>query len=194
MDNHNVPDFIDISPEATQEAIRVIADQQKGALTPPKGCAAYISRRKIDGPNGPMENKIDEWVEAITIEKAFRKLSSKQSLDITLVARVRATSENNANRTFYTHKYITPADLAAGTMKPWVSSWLVNLLKVCNMLPPDGVVTARLLNVLFPPEGQPGAQSPLVGKSMLANIRQQDNYWNGRLDRRDEATSFFSVQ
>lgn len=201
MDNLNIPNFIDISTEATQAAIdsmQKARDKNFGPLSVPPGTEAAhwlgsFSKKELSegAPQGKV-NPCDEWVEAGTIEQAHRSVSKKGHLAIGVMVRIRSTSKHNPSRVFWTNKYITVAELEAGKIGAWNVEWLTSLLGACNMLPPDGI-NARLLNLLFPPQGQPGAQSPLVGKPVMVNVLQRDNFWNGSISRKDEARSFFPM-
>lgn len=192
MDNMNIPDFIDISSEATNEALAALEESKgRGPLTPPNDCASYVAKKKVDGPDGPMDNHVQEWMESCTVEGAYRDVKRTGNMGMNIRLRIRTTSPTNGNRVVFGAKYIKPEELANGKLNHMSLQWLVSLLKATGMLPPDGAIDARLLNLLFPPKGQPGAQSPLTGKSVDASIRQYDNYWNSQLSRKDEVIAFF---
>lgn len=192
MDNLNIPDFIDISSDATNEALAALEESKnRGPLTPPDDCASYVAKKKMQGPDGMMDNHIQEWMESCTVESAYRDLKKSGNMGMNVRLRIRTTSTTNGNRVVFGAKYIKPEELSSGKLAPMNLQWLISLLKATGMLPPDGAINARLLNLLFPPKGQPGAQSPLTGKSVDASIRQYDNFWNSQLSRKDEVTAFF---
>jgi hypothetical protein len=199
MDNLNIPDFIDISAEATQAAITTMQEKNKQCLTmPPDGDEAahwtkQATKKELEKgwPAGEVNNYC-EWVEAVTIERAHRSISKNGHLEVSLMLRIRATSKHNPSRVFFGQKYILDTELKSGKLSNMTVEWLVSLLRACEMLPPDGV-NARLLNILFPPKGQPGAASPLIGKGVMVAVCQKDNWYNGEHSRRDEARTFYPM-
>lgn len=63
---------------------------------------------------------------------------------------------------------------------------LVSLLEVTGKLPPNGALTAELLNVLFP---EKGGKTPLIGKQVTVKICQSPNE-GGQRDLQEQAEAF----
>ena len=171
-DNMPIPDFIDVTPEAVASAEAAISQSSSGWAIP-------AETKVSDWVGKTKKMRHARWSESGTIKQAYRSVSRSGLMDITLVVQSRVGMPN-AGKTNFFHFYMNPA-VIAGTandeqmakhknMTEQSLGSIASLLKSVSMFPTTGGLKASLLNMLFPPKGQPGSKSPLDGKSVVVNV------------------------
>ncbi len=194
-----IPEFQDVDADAVSAAQNAMQGGFSKPLTPPDDAESSEAK------NGSTYTR---WAENIVIKQAYRNVTAKGLLDVTVQAKVRQ-SENNEGASVWFHFYqnvSTPKDeLEDGhvQMNQRSVAAISSLLKATGFMPTSGALKANILAKMFPSKGQPGAVSPLAGKTLIANIVQQagpkkdkngkvEKDENGKtvIDRRDNADSF----
>lgn len=161
-----VPNFKDVDKEASARAQAAIAGGKQDPLKAPKG--AKVSTDK----NGVQYTR---WSERVTVMQAYRSVSKKRLLDVTVVAKIRQSDKNNGSRVFG-HFYLnTSNDVSEGheKMNDRSNGAIITLLSALTYMPKGGELRGSMLDKMFPSKGQPGTSSPLNGKAVIANIVQQ---------------------
>jgi hypothetical protein len=172
-EDQNAPvmqDFLDVDADACAAA-EAAAKQGVAGWSIPAGVA-------IGEPSGKKNQRHARWSESATIESAYRTVSKSGLLDVVIIAKSRTGMPNENKKNFF-HLCINMecftgmADEAAeqkhGRMTEQSLGAIVTLLKATGLFPTTGGMRASLLNMVFPPKGQPGAKSPLDGKSVVFN-------------------------
>lgn len=165
-----IPDFVDVDADAVAAA-EASAKQGPTGWTIPKDT-------KIGDPTGAKKQRHARWSESVTIKQAYRTVTKTNLLDVVIVAQSR-TGMPNENLTNFFHFYLNMACFNGkadeetqkkhGRMTEQSLGSITTLLKATGLMPKTGALKASLLNMLFPSKGQPGAKSPLDGKSVVVN-------------------------
>lgn len=195
-----VPDFKDVDADAVEAAQAAIAGggKQSKPLTVPDGI-----ERKLDKKGTTAYSR---WTESLVVTHAYRTVTKTGLLDVTLGAKVRQSKDNN-NARIWCHYYLNVGDeISEGheQMNERSNGSIISLLIATGYMPTSGTLKATLLNKMFPQKNQPGTASPLVGKTVMASIVQQegprrdpktkqvvkDKSGKVEIDKRDNAESF----
>jgi hypothetical protein len=166
-----IPDFIDVDASAVSAAEAGL--QRSGAgWAIPEGTkmSGFVGKTK--------KQNHGRWSEEGTVVAAYRSVTKTGLLDVTLQVQSRV-GQPNENKSNFFHLYINNAVLAGngteeqvkkhGRMNEDSMGVVATLLKATGLFPQSGGFKASLLGMLFPPKGQPGASSPLIGKSVIVN-------------------------
>lgn len=166
-----IPDFIDIDAGTVSAAKAGLNGGGAGWNIPED-----VAVRSKDGKNGEQHWR---WPVAVTIEQAYRTVTKTGLLDAVIIVKARPGMPNEGQKEFL-HFYINMAVLA-GTEKDAEKlkkhsgmtdnsvGAITTLLEAVELMPKSGGLKSSLLNMMFPAKGQPGAKSPLDGKSVIAN-------------------------
>ena len=167
-----IPDFIDVNADAVASAEAAVSQSSSGWVIPPDTkISDYVGKTK--------KMRHARWSESGTIKQAYRSVSKSGLMDVTLSVQSR-TGMPNAGKSNFFHFYLSP-QILSGTatdeqnakhkfMTEQSLGAIASLLKAVGMFPTSGGFKATLLNMLFPPKGQPGSKSPLDGKSVVVNV------------------------
>lgn len=175
MSNQNqnlpVPDFIDCDAAA-------VAAAEAGLNRGGAGWAIPAGVRVSDF-SGKKNQAHARWSEEGTIVKANRSVTKNGLLDVVLLISSRVGQPNEGKSNFF-HFYINNAVLAGtateeqqmkhGRMTADSMGAISTILKATGLFPTSGGFKASLLGMLFPPDKQPGAKSPLEGKTVSVNV------------------------
>lgn len=192
-----VPDFRDVDKKAVEAAQAAVAGGKQDPLTPP------ASAKTSTDSKGTTYTR---WAERAVVQQAYRTVTPKGLMDVTVLLKVRQ-SDKNAGRKVFAHFYINnDTDLSEGheSMNERSIGAITTLLQATDFMPSGGSLKGTLLNKMFPSKGQPGTASPLVSKSVIVNIVQQfgqakdrktgkpmvDGEGNAVMERRDAGESF----
>ena len=168
-----IPDFVDVDPAAVTAA--------KDSL---KGAGGWsIPKSAKEGNKDKKGGRHFRWQEVVTIQNAYRAVAKSGLMDVTLVVKSRPGSPNEGRNEFI-HLYINAQLLAGavkdkaiiekhGNMNNQSIGTIATLAEATGLMPKTGGFKASLLNLLFPSKGQPGAKSPLDGKTLLVNVHAQ---------------------
>jgi hypothetical protein len=161
------PNFKTIDKEAAARAQAALAGGKQKPLKTPKDAKVSTDQKGV---------QYTRWSEAVVIQQAYRSVTKKGLMDVTIIAKVRQSSvkENNGERVFG-HGYLNLSDsIPEGheQMNDRTNGFMLSLLSAIGALPAGGTVTGSALDRYFPSKGQPGVSSPLNGKSAIANIVQ----------------------
>lgn len=171
--NINVPDFLDIGADTQRAAA--------AALNSVNAVVAPEDARVSQGKDGTYKR----WVEGATIEKAWRETTKSGLLCAVVQLTVRAGYPNEGRRVWARHMLnmellsgARPADaFPAGHI--YMNNNSINaistLLSATGYQPEQGGLNGRLLNMVFPIKEQPGADTPLRGKSVAVNLCESPN-------------------
>lgn len=170
------PEFTDEDAQAVQTAQNALMDGKFAPLTVPDS-ATYFKSDKSD-------TIFRRWTEQVTIERAYRSVNNAgDKMDVALMLRVRQ-SEKNSGRSFWSHLYIsfTTEGLAPSQVeyREKQRALMFDLITATGFMPESKRLTGALQTMLFPQKGEPGKQSPLVGKTVFAQICQTDKPANDR--------------
>lgn len=193
-----IPDFIDIDAGTVSAA--------ESALGGSGGGWAIPEDVAVQGANDKNGGKHWRWPVSATIEQAYRSVTKTGLLDVVLVVKARPGMPNENTKEFL-HFYINNAILAKTEkdedkirkhtkMTDDSIGTISTLLKATELMPKSGGFKATLLAMMFPAKGQPGAKSPLDGKSVIINahgtIKMVKDQKTGeeKEDRRVQADSF----
>ena len=180
-----IPDFQDVDAAAVEAAANAMQGGFTAPLTPPTDADVKTTDKGVT---------YTRWAESIVIKQAYRNVTRRGLLDVTVQAKVRQSEENEgANVWFHFYQNVSvPADqLEEGQVKMNQRSIgaISSLLKATGFMPTSGALKAAILTKMFPSKGQPGTASPLVGKTAIANIVQQEGPKkdkNGKVEKDDE--------
>lgn len=164
-----IPDFLDIDASAVAAAEASLGGA-KGWNIPEDA-----ERGKDDNKGG----KHYRWACSITVEQAYRTVTKSGLIDVVIVAKARPGMPNENLREFL-HFYANAKILAGqernedvlkkhGNMTTQTIGALTTLIKAAELMPKSGALKGSLMNMMFPSKGQPGAKSPLDGKSVIVN-------------------------
>lgn len=179
------PDFKDVPADVAQRAAAMVQGGKRNPLKPPAD-----ARKSEDQKNSATYTR---WSERVQITQAYRSITPKKLLDVVVVAKIRQ-SKGNTGETVFGHFYLNMSDeVSEGHQKMNDRSHgaIISLLTAIGQAPKGGL-KGSLLNRLFPSKGQPGTVSPLNGKSVIANVVQQESPTKDRktgkvvLDEEDE--------
>lgn len=170
--NLPVPDFIDVDASAVAAAE---AGLQRGAAG-----WAIPATVKVSGFSGKTKKQAHaRWTEEGTIVQAYRSVTKTGLLDVALLISSRVGQPNEGKSNFF-HFYINNAVLNGtateeqqnkhGRMTKDSMGAISTLLRATGMFPQSGGFKASLLGMLFPPQNQPGAKTPLEGKTISINV------------------------
>ena len=158
--------FKDVDKETVLRARSLVQGGSKDPLTPPDDARASKSDKC----------EYIRWTERVTVTAAYRTTTNKGLMDVTLALKIRQ-SEKNEGRSFFAHFYLNNADdISEGhtTMNERSTGSIESLLSSAGLMPTTGTLKASFLAKMFPEKGNPGvAASPIVGKSVIANVVQQ---------------------
>lgn len=165
-----VPEFLDVDADACAAA-EASAKQGVAGWSIPEGV-------KIGAPSGQKQQCHARWSESATITQAYRTVTKAGNLDVTLIALSRTGMPNENKKNFF-HFYLDMTcfngtateenERKHGRMTQQSIGAIATLLKATGLFPTAGGMRASLLNMMFPVKGQPGAKSPLDGKSVVIN-------------------------
>lgn len=161
-----VPDFQDIDASEGQAAAQAVLS---GGASKPLNVPKTADVRESKGTT------YSRFAESIIIAQAYRSVTRSGLMDVTIGAKVRQSEDNNGAKVWF-HFYLnTSGDVPEGheQMNERSKGALVTLLQATGFMPTSGTLKASLLNKMFPQKNQPGTASPLVGKTVIANIVQQ---------------------
>jgi hypothetical protein len=173
MDNINVPDFLDIGADVQKAAMSAL---QTGAQV-----VAPDDARVSEGRDGTYKR----WVEGATIEKAWRETTKSGLMCAVVQLTIRVGMPNEGKRVWARHMLnlgllsgSQPAEnFPAGHvyMNRNSINAISTLLTATGYQSEQGGMNGRLLNMVFPIKEQPGADSPLRGKSVIAALCEAPN-------------------
>jgi hypothetical protein len=185
--NMPVPDFGDEDAQAVQSAQNALAAGRNKPLTVPPSAEVFTSDKTTA--------KYSRFTEQVTIVQAYRSVTADGGkIDVALQLRVRQ-SEVNSGRSLWAHFYIAPT--TEGLNEKQVEyrekqrGLTFALLAATGLQPESGKLAAALLNMCFPQKGEPGKSSPLVNKTVFAEICQVDRIAtdkNGKQIKNDDGT------
>lgn len=167
-----IPDFIDVNADAVASAEAAVSQSSSGWVIPADvKVSDYVGKVK--------KMRHARWSESGTIKQAYRSVSKSGLMDVTLVVQSRTGMPNSGKSNFF-HFYLSPQVLSGTASDEQLTKHkfmteqslgaIASLLKAVSMFPSSGGFKASLLNMLFPPKGQPGSKSPLDGKSIVVNV------------------------
>jgi hypothetical protein len=164
------PNFKAVDKESVARARGALKGGAVAPLTVPENA------RRSESKKG--DKSYARWTEQVTITQAYRGVTGKGLMDVTLVHTIRQSDEpKNNGRTFFAHFYInTSADVPENheQMNDKSMGAIITLLEATGLMPPSGTLAPALLASLFPEKGKPGvAPSKLVGKQAIAAIQQE---------------------
>jgi hypothetical protein len=161
-----VPDFKDVDKEASARAQAAIAGGKQDPLKAPKGAKSSTDKKGVT---------YTRWTEHAQIMSAYRTVTKKGLLDVTVIAKIRQSEKNSGQRVFG-HFYL---NLSANVpenheaMNDRSNGAIITLLVATGFMPAGGTLKGSMLNKLFPLKGQPGVTSPLNQKVAILNVVQQ---------------------
>jgi hypothetical protein len=161
-----VPNFKDVDKAAVQAAQAAVAGGRQEPLVVPQGAKVSVAG------NGATYTR---WNERAVITQAYRSVTKKGLLDVTVVVKLRQ-SEKNSGRKVFAHFYINNGDSVSEShesMNERSLGAITTLLVATSFMPAGGALKGTLLDKMFPQKGQPGTSSPLADKAVIANIVQQ---------------------
>lgn len=192
-----VPNFKDVDKAATQAAMAAVAGGRQDPLVVPDTAA------KSEDAKG---TKYSRWTERSVVQQAYRSVTKKGLMDVTVLVKIRQGDKNNGRKVF-SHFYINNAESVPENheqMNERSIGAIGTLLIATGFMPAGGALKGSLLDKMFPQKGQPGTASPLVGKSAVVNVCQTfgpkkdlktnknmtDEDQNVIMERRDAGESF----
>lgn len=168
----HIPDFVDVDAATVTAAI--------GALKSGGGWAIPDDAKR--GADDKKGGKHYRWSVPVTVEQAYRGVAKSGLMDVTIVVKARPGSPNE-NKKEFLHLYINTAVMNKtadedamkkhGSMTEQSLGVMATLAQAAGLMPKSGAFKASLLNALFPSKNQPGAKSPLDGKSVIVNAHAQ---------------------
>lgn len=192
-----VPNFKDVDKAAVAAASAAVAGGRQDPLVVPKDASVSESDKGVT---------YSRWTERAVIQQAYRSVTNKGLMDVTVIAKIRQSEKNNGRKVF-SHFYINNSEnLTEG--QEWSNERsigaIVTLLVATGFMPAGGSLKGSLLDKMFPQKNQPGSASPLVGKAATVNIVQEfgpkknlktnkpmtDEEGNVVMERRDRGESF----
>jgi hypothetical protein len=168
--NVPVPDFGDEDAQAVQAAQNALNAGKNKPLTVPADAQVFVSDKTTA--------RYSRFTEQVTVEKAYRSVTQDGSkIDVALFLRIRQSDVNNG-RTLWAHFYIAPT--TEGLTENQIEyrekqrGLTFGLVEALGFKGEGGGLTGAKLNLCFPQKNQPGALSPLIGKTVFAEICQVD--------------------
>jgi len=187
--NIPTPDFFDISDGAQKAAAAAMS--QGAPLKVPADATSSTDKKG---------NVRSRWTEAAVIEGTWRE-GTKDGLIVAVVQlKVRAGFPNEHQRLWSRHS-LNPR-VMAGTatedekkkhtfMNDNSINALSTLFSATGYASKTGGLKASVLQLMFPPKGQPGVNVPIVGKSVMVNLCDSPNAGEGaKHDRRTNVESY----
>ena len=169
-----IPDFLDIAPEVQKAA----TDAMAGGFYFDPPADAKVTTAK----NGDVYKR---WVEGCTVEKTWREGAAGGLVVAVLQLKVRTGFPHGGRKAFARHSLNFPllmgqeVDENIRGKHEFMNNNSVNaitsLMKATGYQPTAGGLSGALLNMLFPVKDEPGANSPLWGKSVMVNFVDQPN-------------------
>jgi hypothetical protein len=192
-----VPNFKDVDKAATQAAMAAVAGGRQDPLVVPANAAHSEDAKGV---------KYSRWTERSVVQQAYRSVTKKGLMDVTVLVKIRQGDKNNGRKVF-SHFYINNAESVPENheqMNERSIGAIGTLLIATGFMPAGGALKGSLLDKMFPQKGQPGTASPLVGKSAVVNVVQTfgpkkdlktnknmtDEDGNVIMERRDSGESF----
>jgi len=192
-----VPNFKDVDKAATQAAMAAVSGGRQDPLVVPANAALSEDKKGV---------KYSRWTERAVVQQAYRSVTKKGLLDVTVLVKIRQGDKNNGRKVF-SHFYISNAENIQENhveMNERSIGAIGTLLIATGFMPAGGALKGSLLDKMFPQKGQPGTASPLVSKSAVVNIVQTfgpkkdlktnknmtDEEGNVVMERRDSGESF----
>lgn len=175
MDNNiPTPDFLDIGEDVQRAATAALSGGS--VLTPPADARVSVAK------NGDVYKR---WVEGVTIDRTWRE-ATRTGLVVAVVQMTVRVGFPNAGQKVWARHMLNLGLLSgavseeeAGRGHVFMNSNSINaitsLLSATGYQPEKGGLSGRLLNLVFPVKEQPGAESPLKGKSVYANLVDSPN-------------------
>ncbi len=177
--NIPTPDFVDISDGAQKAAAAAL--DQGAPFVVPADAEKSVSKKNSD--------EFFQWTEGMVIEAAWREGAGEDVNRINAVVqmKVRAGYPNEEKRTWARHTLNIRLLLGQGTAEDAAMksafphtlavNALTSLFAATGFTPKSSTgLKASLLNSVFPPKGTlNGTDSPLVGKSVLVNLKDAPN-------------------
>ncbi len=161
-----VPNFKDVDKEASARAQAAIAGGKQDPLKTPKGAKTSTDKKGVE---------YTRWAEHATITQAYRSITKKGLMDVTVIGKIRQSEKNTGSRVFG-HFYLnmgTEVPEGHEAMNDRSNGAIITLLQATGYMPAGGTLRGSLLDKMFPSKGQPGVASPLNGKPVILNIVQQ---------------------
>jgi len=168
----HIPDFVDVDAASVNAA----KDSLKG------GGGWSIPETAKRGNDDKKGGKHFRWQEKVTVQQAYRGVAKSGLMDVTIVVKSRPGSPNeNKNEFlhFYLNTLVMNKTATAEDMKKHEGMTnqslgaMATLVEAAGLMPKSGAFKASMLNLMFPAKGQPGAKSPLDGKSAIVNAHAQ---------------------
>lgn len=172
-DNLPMPDFVDISDDVVSAAQAAMS--RKSVLDPPDDAAVNTSEK------GDVYKR---WTEGGVIEKMHREAAKNGLMVAVVQIKIRSGYPNEHERAWGRHMLHMNVLAGRGTdeerakygsMNDRALNGIMTLLQATGFAPEKGGLTGKLLNYMFPPKGQPGAQSPIIGKTVMVNLVDSPN-------------------
>ena len=160
-----VPNFKDVDKAAVQAAQAAVAGGRQDPLVVP--ASAKVSQSD--------SATYSRWTERGVVQQAYRSVTKKGLLDVTVIVKIRQSEKNNGRKVF-AHFYLNNSADASESHEQMTErsiGAITTLLVATNFMPAGGALKGSVLDKMFPQKGQPGTSSPLVGKPVVANIVQQ---------------------
>jgi hypothetical protein len=171
-DNQNppVPEFGDEDAQAVMAAQNALDSSRSKPLAIPADAKKFKSDKT--------DSTYTRFTEQVTVQQAYRSVTNDGGkISVNVQLRIRQ-SEVNSGRSFWAGFYIAPS--AEGLNANQIEyrekqrGLVFGLVKAVGLQPDSGKLTGALLNMLFPQKGEPGKSSPLVDKTVFAEICQTD--------------------
>lgn len=192
-----VPNFKDVDKAATQAAMAAVSGGRQDPLVVPANAALSEDKKGT---------KYSRWTERGVVQQAYRSVTTKGLMDVTVLVKIRQGDKNNGRKVF-SHFYINNAENVPEKheqMNERSIGAIGTLLIATGFMPAGGALKGSLLDRMFPQKGQPGTASPLVSKSVTVNIVQTlgpkkdlktqkvmtDDDGNAIMEKRDAGESF----
>lgn len=169
MDNNiPVPDFLDIGADVQKAAMAAL--QGGSSLVPPADARVSLGK----------QGEFKRWVEGATVDKAWRETTKSGLMCAVVQLTIRVGYPNEGKRVWARH--FLNLGLLSGAqpaesfpqghtfMNRNSINAISTLLAATGYQPESGGLNGRLLNMVFPVKEQPGAETPLKGKSVMVNL------------------------
>lgn len=168
----HIPDFVDVDAASVTAAVGAL--KSGGGWSIPED-----AKRGNDDKKG---GKHYRWTAPVTVEQAYRGVAKSGLMDVTIVVKARPGAANE-NKKEFLHLYLNTSVMNKtadedvmkkhGSMTEQSLGVMVTLVQAAGLMPKNGSFKASLLNAMFPSKNQPGAKSPLDGKSVVVNAHAQ---------------------
>lgn len=168
----HIPDFVDVDASAVSAAKDSLKNQGGWAIPDD-------AKRGNDDKKG---GKHWRWTVPVTVQQAYRSVAKSGLMDVVVVVKARPGFPNEGKNEFmhfYLNTSVMNKTADEETMKKHQGMTeksigaMATLIEAAGLMPKSGGFKASMLNLMFPSKNQPGAKSPLDGKSVIVNAHAQ---------------------